>query len=69
MAHGLASASRGILEEGLFSGGSAMRCRVPFVPATHEMVTKQNIAPGLRVILLLKTTAMELVLINDTPPT
>ena len=37
--------------------------------ATHGMVPKQNIAPGLRVILFLKVTAMELTLINDTPPT
>jgi hypothetical protein len=35
----------------------------------HEMVPKQNIAPGLRVILFLKMMAMELTLINDTPPT
>jgi hypothetical protein len=35
--------------------------------AMHEMVPKQNIAPGLRVILFLKTMAMELALINDTP--
>jgi hypothetical protein len=32
------------------------------------MVPKQNIAPGLRVILFLKMMAMELALINDTPP-
>jgi hypothetical protein len=67
MARGLASASRGIHEEGLFLGGSAMRCRVPSMSATHGMVPKQNIAPGLRVILLLKMMAMELALINDTP--
>jgi hypothetical protein len=35
--------------------------------AMHEMVPKQNIATGLRVILFLKMTAMELTLINDTP--
>jgi hypothetical protein len=37
--------------------------------AMHEMVPKQNIAPGLRVISFLKMTAMELSLINDTAPT
>jgi hypothetical protein len=35
----------------------------------HEMVPKQNIAPRLRVILFLKVMAIELTLINDTPPT
>jgi hypothetical protein len=65
----LASASLGIPEEGLFSGRSATRCRVPYMSAMHEMVPKQNIAPRLRVILFLKMTTMELTLINDTPPT
>jgi hypothetical protein len=37
--------------------------------AMHEMVPKRNIAPRLRAILFLKTMAMELALINDTPPT
>jgi hypothetical protein len=37
--------------------------------AMHDMVSKQNIAPGLRLILLLKMMAMELALIDDTPPT
>ena len=35
----------------------------------HEMVPKRNIAPGRRVILFLKVMAIELALINDTPPT
>jgi hypothetical protein len=35
----------------------------------HEMVPKQNLAPGLRVILFLKVTAIELTLTNDTPST
>jgi hypothetical protein len=69
VARRLASALLGILEEGIFSGGSATRCRVPSTSAMHEMVLKQNIAPGLRVVLFLKMTAMELALINDTPPT
>jgi hypothetical protein len=64
----LASAPLRILKEGLFSGGSATQCRVPSTSAMLEMVPKQNIAPGLRVILFLKMTAMELTLINDTPP-
>ena len=37
--------------------------------AMHEMVLKQNIAPGLRMILFLKMMAMELALINGTPTT
>jgi hypothetical protein len=35
--------------------------------AMHEMVPKQNIALGMRVILFLKVMAIELTLINDTP--
>jgi hypothetical protein len=69
VARKLASASLEIAEEGLFSGGSATRCRVPSMSAMHKMVSKQNIAPGLRVILFLKMTAMELTLINDTSST
>jgi hypothetical protein len=69
VAHTLALASLGIPEEGLFSGGSPTQCRVPSMSATHEMVPKQIVAPGLRVILFLKMMAMELALINDTPPT
>jgi hypothetical protein len=46
-----------------------MRCRVSSSSATHEMVPKQKIAPGLKVILLLKMMVMELALIDDTPPT
>jgi hypothetical protein len=34
-----------------------------------EMVPKQNIVPGRRAILHLKVMAIELALINDTPPT
>jgi hypothetical protein len=69
MAHGFTLASCGISEEGFFLGGVAMRCRVPTTSATHEMVPKQKIAPRLKVILLLKMMAMELTLIDDTPPT
>jgi hypothetical protein len=65
----LALASLGIPEEGFFSGGSATRCRVPSSSAMHEMVPKRNIALGQRVILFLKVMAIELALINDTPPT
>jgi hypothetical protein len=46
-----------------------MRCRVPSKSATHEMAPKQKIAPGQKVVLLLKMMAMELALIDDTPPT
>jgi hypothetical protein len=52
-----------------FSGGSAMRCRVPSSSATDEIVPKQNTDPGRRVILLWKVTAIELAWIVDTPPT
>jgi hypothetical protein len=65
--HDFAEASLGDLEEDLFSGGVAMRCRVLSTSTTHEMVPKQKTAPGLKVILLLKTTAMESALIDDTP--
>jgi hypothetical protein len=65
----LALASLGIPEEGFFSGRSATWCRVPSTSAMHEMVTKRNIAPELRVILFLKVTAIELTLTNDTPHT
>jgi hypothetical protein len=50
MAHGFTPSSCGIPEEGFFSSGVAMRCRVPSRSATHEMVPKQKIAPGLKVI-------------------
>jgi hypothetical protein len=43
-----------------FFGGSAMRCRVPSSSATDEIVPKQNIDPGWRVILRWKVTAIEL---------
>jgi hypothetical protein len=69
VAHKLASSSLEIPKEGLFLGGSVTRCRVPSLSAMHKMVPKQNIAPGLRVILFLKMMAMELALIKDTPPT
>jgi hypothetical protein len=45
-----------------------MHCKVPSTSATHEMVPKQKITVGLKVILLLKMMAMELVLIDDTLP-
>jgi hypothetical protein len=69
MARGFTLASHGTSEEGFFWGGVAMRCRVPSMSATHGMVLKQKIAPGLKVILLLKMMAMELALIDDKPPT
>jgi hypothetical protein len=40
-----------IFKEGFFSGGSAIRCRVPSLSATNEMVPKQNTDPGRRAIL------------------
>jgi hypothetical protein len=56
-------------EEGFLSGGSARRCRVPFSSATDEIVPKQNMDPGRRMILCWKVTAIELAWIDDTPPT
>ena len=41
----------GISEEDFLSGGSAMRCRVPSSSATDEIVPKQNVDPGWRMIL------------------
>jgi hypothetical protein len=64
-----AAAPFGDPKEDFFSGVVATRCRVPATPATKEMVPKQKIASGLKVILLLKTTTMELALIDDAPPT
>jgi hypothetical protein len=40
-----------IFGEGFFSGGSAMRCRIPFSSATDEIVPKQNTDLGQRAIL------------------
>jgi hypothetical protein len=56
-----------IFGEGFFSGGSAMRCRIPFSSATDEMVLKQNMDLGRRAILHWKVTTIELAWINDTP--
>jgi hypothetical protein len=58
-----------IFEEDFLSGGSAMRCRVPYSSATDEMVPKQNTDPGRRTILCWKVTTIELAWISDTPPT
>jgi hypothetical protein len=58
-----------IFGESFFSGGSAIRCRIPSLSATDEMVPKQNMDPGRRAILHRKVTAIELAWINDTPPT
>jgi hypothetical protein len=58
-----------ISKEVFFSGGSAMRCRIPFSSATDKMVLKQNIDPGRRAILHWEVTTIELAWINDTPPT
>jgi hypothetical protein len=58
-----------IFKEGFFSGGSAIRCRIPSSSATDEMVLKQNTDPGRRTILCWKTMAIELAWISDTPPT
>jgi hypothetical protein len=54
------SAFSEIFEEGFFSGGSAMRCRIPSSSAMDEMVPKQNTDPGQRAILCWKTMAIEL---------
>jgi hypothetical protein len=40
-----------IFKEGFFSGGSAIRCRIPSLSATDEMVPKRNTDPGQRAIL------------------
>jgi hypothetical protein len=58
-----------IFEENFLSGGSAIRCRVPSSSATDEIVPKQNMDPGRRMILCWKVTAIELAWIDDTPPT
>ena len=58
-----------ISEEGFFSGGSAMRCRISFSSATDKMVPKQNTDLGRRAVLHWEVTDIELAWINDTPPT
>jgi hypothetical protein len=63
-----ALASLGIFEESFFSGGSAMLCKVPSSSAMDEMVPKQNIVSGWKAIWHLEVMAIELALINDTPP-
>jgi hypothetical protein len=63
MARGVTPASCGVPEKDLFLGGVAMQCRVPSKSSTHEMVPKQKIAPGQKMM------AMELALIDDTHPT
>jgi hypothetical protein len=65
---GFTIAPYGFPEEDFFLGGVSMWCKVPSTSGMHEMVPKQKIAPGLKVILLLKLMAMELALIDDTPP-
>jgi hypothetical protein len=66
---GFTTASFGDPEEDFLSGGVVMRCRVPSTSATQEMVPKQKTAPGLKVIMLLKTMAMVSALIDDASPT
>jgi hypothetical protein len=46
-----------------------MQCRVPSSSTMDEMVPKQNMVPGRRVIFHLEVMAIELAWINDTPPT
>jgi hypothetical protein len=58
-----------IFGESFFSGGSAIRWRIPFSFAMDEMVPKHNMDPGRRAIVHWKVTAIELAWINDTPPT
>jgi hypothetical protein len=43
-----------------FLGGSATRCRVPSSSAMDEIVPKQNMDPGRKVILLWMVTAIKL---------
>jgi hypothetical protein len=40
-----------IFRESFFSGGFAIRCRIPSSSATDERVPKQNMDPGRRAIL------------------
>jgi hypothetical protein len=56
----LAPAFPEIVEEGFFSGGSAMRCRVPSSSAMDVMVPKQNMDPRRKTILCWKVMAIEL---------
>jgi hypothetical protein len=58
-----------VSEEGFLFGGSARRCKVPSSSATDEIVPKQNMDPGQRMILCWKVTSIELAWIDDTRPT
>jgi hypothetical protein len=56
-----------IFEENFLSGGSAMRCRVPSSSAIDEILPKQNMDPGRRMILCWKVRAIELAWIDTLP--
>jgi hypothetical protein len=56
----ISPAFSGFVGGDFFSGGSVMRCRIPFSTAIDEIVPKQNMDPGRMMILLWKVTAIEL---------
>jgi hypothetical protein len=62
------AAAFGVPREGFILDGPATRCKVPSWSAMQEMDLKQKIAPGLKVTMVLKVTAMESSY-NVAPPT
>jgi hypothetical protein len=63
------AAAIGDPSEAFFSDGAAIRCKVPSWSVMQEIVPKQKIASGLKVIMVLKVTTMESSFINVAPPT
>lgn len=59
----------GVPREGFILDGPATRCKVPSWSAMQEMAPKQKIAPRLKMIMVLKMTAMVSSFINVIPPT
>jgi hypothetical protein len=55
--------------DGFFPNGIVMQCKVSSWSAMQEMVPKQKISLGLKVVMALKVTAMELAFIKVAPPT
>lgn len=53
----------------IFPGWDRYAVQGSLLSAMQEMLPKQKIASGLKVIMLLKVTSMESVFINVAPPT
>jgi hypothetical protein len=67
--HDLPASSFDDLREAFFPNEATIRCKVPSWSAMQETVPMQKTTPGLKVIMALKVTAMELSFINVAPTT